>query len=53
MSISGEDLKKIPYKATLKGDWDDATQSMVIRAALENADNQNIVFPGGQVIHGT
>lgn len=34
MSISGEALKKIPYKATLKGDWDDVNQCMVIRAIL-------------------
>lgn len=32
MAISGEDLRKIPSKATIKGDWDPETQSMIIRA---------------------
>lgn len=34
MIISGDDLKKIPYKATLKGDWDDLNQRMVIRVVM-------------------
>lgn len=40
MIISGEDLKKIPYKATLKGDWDDVNQCMVIR----------VVMPEGKIV---
>lgn len=47
MIISGEDLKKIPYKATLKGDWDDVNQCMVIRVVMPEG---TIANPDGIIV---
>ncbi len=49
MIISGDDLKKIPYKATLKGDWDDVRQCMVIRAIMNPGQ---IAVPDGIITRG-
>lgn len=50
LAITGDDLKKIPSKATLKGDWDPVSESMLIRAILPVGE---VVAPDGIIIEGT
>ncbi len=47
ISIKGTDLRKIPDTAMLKGDWDEATQSFIIRAVLSQS---NIITPANNGI---
>ncbi len=49
ITIFGADLKKIPYKCLLKGNWDPATQSMIIRSMIEK---NTIIMPSDRLFTG-
>lgn len=40
LTVKGMDLKDIPNKATLKGDWDEKTESLVIRSVMNHGKIQ-------------
>ncbi len=44
MAISGDELKKIPSRAILKGVWDDVNQRMIITAVMTP---DQIAIPNG------
>ncbi len=38
VSISGERLRNMPNKVTIKGDWDEAAQSMILTTVVKQGD---------------
>ena len=46
MSIKGSDLRKIPNKVLLKGEWDEATQSLIVTSVVNHGNIETLPTDG-------